>query len=102
ITSGRTAADVTRELQTLGFIVDTKEQPNAAAKGTVFTSIPNPGANADVGSTVTIIVSSGPAPVAVPQVKGLSLDQATQQAEQQCRAHHRYPGRGDDDHHDDG
>ena len=66
-----------------GFVVDTKEQPNAAAKGTVFTSIPNPGANADVGSTVTIIVSSGPAPVAVPQVKGLSLDQATQQLEQQ-------------------
>ncbi len=83
ITSGRTAADVTTELKGLGFLVDSKEQPNAAPKGTVFTSIPNPGANADVGSTVTIIVSSGPAPVAVPQVKGLSLDQATQQLEQQ-------------------
>jgi eukaryotic-like serine/threonine-protein kinase len=83
ITTGRSAADVTNELKALGFIVVPKGQPNAAPKGTVFNSIPNPGANAAVGSTVTIIVSSGPAPVAVPQVKNLSFDQATLQLEQQ-------------------
>jgi beta-lactam-binding protein with PASTA domain/tRNA A-37 threonylcarbamoyl transferase component Bud32 len=83
ITTGRSAADVTNELKSLGFVVAVKQQPNAAPQGTVFTSIPNPGANANVGSTVTIIVSSGPAPVAVPQVKGLTLDQATQMFEQQ-------------------
>ena len=81
--TGRPAADVTNELQGLGFVVAPKDQPNAAPKGTVFTSIPNPGTKADVGSTVTIIVSSGPAPVAVPDVKGLSFDQATQALEQQ-------------------
>jgi eukaryotic-like serine/threonine-protein kinase len=81
--TGRPAADVTAELQGLGFVVAPKEQANAAAKGTVFTSIPNPGTQADVGSTVTIIVSSGPAPVAVPDVKGLSFDQASQALEQQ-------------------
>jgi len=83
ITTGRPAADVTSELKALGFLVAQKAQPNAAPKGTVFNSIPNPGSNAAVGSTVTIIVSSGPAPVAVPQVKGLSFDQATLQLEQQ-------------------
>jgi len=83
ITTGRPAADVTNELKALGFLVAQKLQPNAAAKGTVFNSIPNPGSNAAVGSTVTIIVSSGPAPVPVPQVKGLSVDQASQQLEQQ-------------------
>jgi beta-lactam-binding protein with PASTA domain/tRNA A-37 threonylcarbamoyl transferase component Bud32 len=82
ITTGRSAADVTAELKSLGFVVAEKVQPNAAQQGTVFASIPNPGTNANVGSTVTIIVSSGPAPVAIPQVKGLSLDQATQQFEQ--------------------
>jgi beta-lactam-binding protein with PASTA domain len=81
--TGRPAADVTAQLKGLGFVVASKEQPNAAAKGTVFTSIPNPGTKADVGSTVTIIVSSGPAPVAVPDVKGLSYDQASQALEQQ-------------------
>jgi eukaryotic-like serine/threonine-protein kinase len=82
ITTGRSVAEVTTELKNLGFAVAEKDQPNAAQQGTVFASIPNPGTNANVGSTVTIIVSSGPAPVAIPQVKGLSLDQATQQFEQ--------------------
>jgi beta-lactam-binding protein with PASTA domain len=81
--TGRPAAEVTAELQGLGFVVASKDQANAAAKGTVFTSIPNPGTQADVGSTVTIIVSSGPAPVAVTDVKGLSFDQASQALEQQ-------------------
>jgi eukaryotic-like serine/threonine-protein kinase len=83
ITTGRSLADVASELKALGFIVHTKGAPNAAPKGTVFNSIPNPGAKAAVGSTVLILVSSGPAPVSVPQVKGLSVDQATQQLEQQ-------------------
>jgi eukaryotic-like serine/threonine-protein kinase len=83
ITTGRSLADVANELRALGFIVHTKGVPNAAPKGTVFDSTPKPGANAAVNSTVTILVSSGPAPVAVPQVKGLSVDQATQQLEQQ-------------------
>jgi serine/threonine-protein kinase len=83
ITTGRSLADVANELKALGFVVATKGVHNAAPTGTVFGSIPNPGSNAAVGSSVTILVSSGPAPVAVPQVKGLSVDQATLQLEQQ-------------------
>jgi serine/threonine-protein kinase len=81
VTSGRTADEVTTELKTLGFVVVPKNQANEAKAGTVFDSIPKPGTKADVGSTVTILVSSGPAPVAVPPTKGLSLDQATRQLE---------------------
>src|SRR4051794_12594956 len=55
ITTGRSAAEVTNELKALGFVVVPKEQSNSAAKGTVFDSIPPPGTNADVGSTVTIL-----------------------------------------------
>ncbi len=81
ITSGRSAADVSAELTTAGFLVKQQLEPNAAIKGNVFDSLPKPGTNADVGSTVVILVSSGPAPVAVPPTKGLTLDQATRQLE---------------------
>jgi beta-lactam-binding protein with PASTA domain len=47
----------------------------------VFDTSPKPGAAAAVGSNVTIFVSSGPAPVPVPQVKGLTVDDATRQLE---------------------
>jgi beta-lactam-binding protein with PASTA domain/tRNA A-37 threonylcarbamoyl transferase component Bud32 len=79
ITTGRTADDVTTELKTLGFLVDPKLQPNGAASGTVYDSQPKPGTSAPVGSTVTIFISTGPAPVPVPSVKGLKIDDATRQ-----------------------
>jgi len=79
ITTGRPADEVTSELQALGFIVMQKQQSNSAPQGTVFDSNPKPGTEAPVGSNVTILVSSGPAPVPVPQVKGLTVDDATLQ-----------------------
>jgi eukaryotic-like serine/threonine-protein kinase len=82
ITTGRPAADVALELRALGFIVVQTPQSNAAPKGTVFDSNPKPGTLAPVGSTVTIFVSTGPEPVAVPQVRGLTVDDATSQLEQ--------------------
>jgi serine/threonine-protein kinase len=82
ITTGRSAADVTKELTGLGFIVVPKSEANGAPKGTVFDSSPKPGTNALVGSTVTILVSSGPAPATVPPVSGLTYEQATTQLEQ--------------------
>ncbi len=81
ITTGRTAADVTNELKGLGFLVDPKLQPNSAASGTVYDSQPKPGTTAPIPSTVTIFISTGPAPVAVPTVKGLKIDDATRQLE---------------------
>jgi len=80
--AGKPATDVTNELKLVGLVAVPKEQSNSAAKGIVFDSIPAPGTNVAVGSNVTILVSSGPEPVAVPPTKGLSLDQATRQLEQ--------------------
>jgi serine/threonine-protein kinase len=80
--TGKPATDVTNELKLLGLVAVPKEQSNSAAKGIVFDSIPAPGTNVAVGSNVTILISSGPEPVAVPPTKGLSLDQATRQLEQ--------------------
>jgi serine/threonine-protein kinase len=78
---GKTADAATLELTAAGFKVTPKEQSNTADKGTVFDTSPKPGAAAPVGSNVTIFVSSGPAPVPVPQVKGLTVNDATQQLE---------------------
>ena len=82
ITTGKTQAEATLELQSLGFVVVPHTQSNAAEPGTVFDSNPKPGTTVDIGSTVNIFVSSGPAPVPVPNVKGLSLDDATRELEQ--------------------
>jgi serine/threonine-protein kinase len=81
ITNGRPADEVTLELEALGFVVTPQQQSNAAPPGTVFDSTPKPGTLAPVGSKVTILVSSGPAPVAVPQVQNLTVDDATNQLE---------------------
>jgi serine/threonine-protein kinase len=82
ITTGRTAEDVTAELTGLGFVVKRQDAANGAPVGNVFDSLPKPGTTRPVGSDVTILVSSGPAPVAVPRVQGLTQDEATSQLEQ--------------------
>ncbi|MCU1467131.1 MAG: Serine/threonine protein kinase [Actinomycetia bacterium] len=82
ITTGRTAEDVKSELTALGFVVKQQDVSNGAPVGNVFDSLPKPGINAPVGSDVTILVSSGPAPVPVPRVKGLTQDEAARQLEQ--------------------
>jgi serine/threonine-protein kinase len=78
---GQTADAATLELTAAGFKVTPKQQSNTADKGTVFDTNPKPGVAAPVGSNVTIFVSTGPAPVPVPQVKGLTVDDATRQLE---------------------
>ena len=80
--TGRTADEVTLELQGLGFVVQRNPQANAAPKGSVFDSTPKPGTDAKIGSTVTISVSTGPAPQPVPSLRGLSYDAARTQLEQ--------------------
>ena len=77
---GVTGKDVTTaslELQSAGFEVDTDEMPNAKPEGTVLEQDPRGGTRADEGSTVTLFVSSGPAPVKVPDVVGKTEAQAT-------------------------
>jgi beta-lactam-binding protein with PASTA domain len=64
-------------------VVDTKTQANdTVAAGKVFDSSPKPGENVAVGSHVTLIVSAGPAPVAVPDVSHQPQDLAIQQLQQ--------------------
>ncbi|MDQ1436094.1 MAG: eukaryotic-like serine/threonine-protein kinase [Actinomycetota bacterium] len=82
ITTGRTAEDVSAELTALGFVVKRQDASNGAPVGNVFDSLPKPGTSPPVGSNVTILVSSGPKPVAVPRVKGLTQDEATRQLAQ--------------------
>jgi serine/threonine-protein kinase len=72
---GRHAAR--RALTDAGFKVSEKqEESEDVAKDHVVRSNPSAGSQLDIGSTVTIIVSSGPPQVAVPNVVGQQLDDA--------------------------
>ena len=68
-----------------GFDVAIKAVPSAAPRNQVVEQDPIPtdrgGGKAEEGSTVTLSVSSGPAIVAVPDVSGLSLSDATTRLE---------------------
>jgi eukaryotic-like serine/threonine-protein kinase len=65
-------------LQNAGFEVDIVPiQSDTVAEGRVAGQRPEPGAEADEGSTVTITVSSGPGDAPIPLVQGLTVEQAT-------------------------
>jgi eukaryotic-like serine/threonine-protein kinase len=71
--------NATDRLNGLGFQVKTKPQSdNTVAKDLVIDSNPAAGTAAPKGGTVTLLVSTGPAPKAIPDVKNLSQDQAGQ------------------------
>ncbi len=74
--------DATDRLNGLGFQVKTKGQSSKVAKDLVIESRPAAGTAAPKGGTVTLLVSTGPAPIAIPDVKGLSQDQAAQALQQ--------------------
>ena len=57
-------------LQAIGFKTDARPAYNDAASGTVFKQDPTGNDKARPGSTVTLWVSKGPAPIAVPNVVG--------------------------------
>jgi beta-lactam-binding protein with PASTA domain/tRNA A-37 threonylcarbamoyl transferase component Bud32 len=65
-----------RELENAEFDVEVVERPSKRDEGEVFRQDPQAGEMADEGSTVTIYVSTGPAPVEVPDVVGLSVEEA--------------------------
>jgi eukaryotic-like serine/threonine-protein kinase len=69
-----TAAQI---LQNQGFEVDIVPiQSDTVAEGRVAGQRPDPGAEADEGSVVTITVSSGPGDAPVPLVQGMTADEA--------------------------
>jgi eukaryotic-like serine/threonine-protein kinase len=75
--SGLSASRATAKLRKAGFQPTTKKQASTTvAAGKVIGTEPSAGTVVQVGSTVTVIVSSGPAPVRVPDVVGQSLSAA--------------------------
>ena len=59
-----------------GLTEQTRNVANSANSGTVLSQSPNPGTRVQQGTAVVLTVSSGPTTVAVPDVTGISQDQA--------------------------
>jgi eukaryotic-like serine/threonine-protein kinase len=75
---GMAASTATAELQNLGFTVKIgpSEHSNSVGKGDVVQTVPAIGTSARRGATVTLIESTGPVMITVPQVTGLTQDAA--------------------------
>ena len=71
--TGLTASQASAKLKEAGFKPTTQTQPSAkVAPGEVIATDPPAGTELQVGSAVTVLVSSGPAQVRVPDVTGQS------------------------------
>jgi beta-lactam-binding protein with PASTA domain/serine/threonine protein kinase len=73
---GQTLDSARAELQSAGFEVDIDRRSDAAPVDTVFRQVPSAATQADNGSTVTLFVSNGPSTVKVPDVIGLTQQDA--------------------------
>ena len=75
--TGDEEAAATAALQRADFEVDSREEAsNDVDEGVVIRQSPTGGSQANVGSSVTIVVSSGPQNVSVPDVRNRSLTSA--------------------------
>lgn len=74
--------DAVNRLTEEGFTTDVRQQPSQAEEGTVFAQRPAGGEEAEEGSTVTLLVSRGPAEVTVPNVVGLRLEAALEKLDE--------------------
>jgi beta-lactam-binding protein with PASTA domain/predicted Ser/Thr protein kinase len=75
--TGAKQAAARRSIVRRGFKVDiTKQTSDSVAAGRVIETRPSARTQLDIGRTVTIVVSSGPESVAVPDVAGLDEDEA--------------------------
>jgi len=77
---GFTVADAQRLLQLQGFPVTLVRKFDNSAKDNVIDTQPKPGTQVRPGSRITLTVSNGPQPVAVPDFRGMSVDNARAQA----------------------
>jgi serine/threonine-protein kinase len=66
-------------LQDDGFEVEVDRQPDLAQEGEVIHQDPAGGTEADEGSTVQLVVSSGPGQVTIPTVEGFSEERAVRE-----------------------
>jgi beta-lactam-binding protein with PASTA domain len=79
--TGLTETAATLRLQNADFEVEAQRNSAPQPAGTVIEQDPRAAEEAEKGSTVTISVSLGPAPVAVPDVTGLGRKQARKRLE---------------------
>jgi eukaryotic-like serine/threonine-protein kinase len=74
---GLKSAEAIAALKQAGLVPDVHEIQSNVSADTVTASDPKDGTEVVVGTKVRINISSGPTPVAVPDVRGQSIDQAT-------------------------
>jgi serine/threonine-protein kinase len=79
--AGQDQADAVATVRRAGLRPQVTEQPSVEVEQGQVVSQDPPGGTAAPGSTVTLVVSSGPAVVEVPDVRGLSIDDARQKLE---------------------
>ena len=75
--TGQSQSSATSTLSNAGFeVYVTNDSSDTVSKGDVISQNPSGGSQADKGSTVTIVVSTGPDEVDVPNVTGMSVKSA--------------------------
>lgn len=82
--TGKTQEEAQRLIEQAGFVLGsvTDSYHDTAAPGTVIDQSPVPGASAQKGAAIDIVLSKGPALVAVPELVGLTDDEARARLEQ--------------------
>ncbi|MCV7432811.1 Stk1 family PASTA domain-containing Ser/Thr kinase [Mycolicibacterium bacteremicum] len=76
--TGQASADAIAALQNRGFKTRTQQRPDSAVRPEhVIATEPAAGTEVSAGEDITIVVSTGPEQRAVPEVKGMTLAQAT-------------------------
>jgi serine/threonine-protein kinase len=73
---GESSDKAVADLTALGLVADVHQVPSAKESGLVLAQDPKPGERVKKGTKVRINVSSGPKPVAVPDVRNLQYDSA--------------------------
>ena len=78
---GADRESATSDLEALGLTVDTRDEPSDEPSGQVIDQDPGEGTTVREGDEVTLTVSAGPADVSVPNIIGMTRDEATQALE---------------------
>ncbi|HKF00071.1 MAG TPA: Stk1 family PASTA domain-containing Ser/Thr kinase [Actinomycetes bacterium] len=79
--TGKSGEAATAQLRAAGFGVDPRSETSDQEPGIVLSTSPKAGAQAARGSTVILVVSSGPGTVRTPDLTGLTLDDASARAQ---------------------
>jgi eukaryotic-like serine/threonine-protein kinase len=80
---GERERQATEILEEAGFEVETERRASNRTKGEVFRQDPEAGEALEEGGTVTLLISSGPATVEVPDLSGLTEKEAEERLEEE-------------------